>query len=442
VTDPLTEGFQQSHPRSAELNQRAKGFFAAQGATHFARVKSPFRPYIVRAAGSRKWDVDGNEYLDYVMGHGALVLGHGHPAVVAAIQRQAANGIHFGDNHPLELEWAERIRSLMPIAERVEYCASGQEANQMGIRIARAFTGRRKLLKFKHNYHGWADELCAEGSPGALADYVTVIPANDLGLVERHLASREFAVVLIEGAGGRVGGRVPTDPEFFRALPDLARRYGTVLLLDEVVTGFREAVGGWQSVVGMRPDLTTVGKATSGGLPCGVLLGSAEVMSVLSPTTSRDKLVVHGGTWNAVPVTCAAGIAACDLYRDGAPQRAARQAADLLRCEGNAMFDRLRVPARLYGRSVVHIYLGESDRVPADDTLPPTTDPAKLMAPDRVPLYQRLDLHLLARGVSTMRGEGLIVSAAHSSADIERTVGLLEQALVALRDEGSLDRAA
>ena len=143
MSDRLTDAFLASHARSAALNARAKGLFAAEGATHFARVRMPFRPYITHATGSRKWDVDGNQYIDYVMGHGALILGHSHPAVVEAIQRQAAQGVHFGDNHPLEVEWAERIRGLMPAAERVEFCASGQEANQMGIRIGRA--GRRSL---------------------------------------------------------------------------------------------------------------------------------------------------------------------------------------------------------------------------------------------------------------------------------------------------------
>src|SRR5688572_26469332 len=128
--DRLTETYLNTHRKSAERNARARGLFPAHGATHFARVRAPFRPYIVEAKGSRKWDIDGNEYVDYVMGHGALVLGHSHPAIVEAITRQAAKGIHFGDNHGLEIEWAERIQGLMPSAERIEFFASGQEANQ------------------------------------------------------------------------------------------------------------------------------------------------------------------------------------------------------------------------------------------------------------------------------------------------------------------------
>ncbi|MEO8451234.1 MAG: aminotransferase class III-fold pyridoxal phosphate-dependent enzyme [Gemmatimonadota bacterium] len=440
MADQLTESYIGSHPRSAALHAKARGLFAAQGATHFARVQTPFRPYISHASGSRKWDIDGNEYVDYVMGHGALVLGHSHPAVVAAVQEQAARGFHYGDSHPLEVEWAERIRALMPSAERIEFFASGQEANQMSLRIGRAFTGRKRLLKFKYNYHGWADELCAEGSAGALDDYVTVIPANDLVALEKELATRTYAVVLVEGGGGRVAGRIPTSVEFFQALPGIARTYGTVMVLDEVVTGFREAPGGWQSVVGITPDLTTIGKAASGGLPSGALVGRADLLSVLSPATPPNKLVVHGGTWNAVPLTCAAGIAACDLYVGGGPQRAAREMGNYLRHEANSMLRRSGVSARLYGRSVLHLYIGDLDREPADDTLPPTTEVTKLAAPQMIPIYKRLDLHLLQRGVASMRGEALVLSAAHTEADIDRTVLALEDAVRAMVEEGMIAR--
>lgn len=432
--DRLAEAYLAARPRSAELAGLARGYFAAQGATHFARVRWPFRPYITRALGARKWDVDGHEYLDYVMGHGSLVLGHSHPAVVEAIQRQAASGVHFGDNHPLEIEWAERIRGLMPAAERIEYFASGQEANQMALRVARAATGRRRLLKFEHNYHGWADELAPKGSPGALDDMVTVIPANDVGLVERELASREFAAVLIEGGGARLSGRIPTTVEFFQALPRVAAEFGTVMVLDEVVTGFREAPGGWQSVVGIRPDLTTIGKAASGGLPSGLLLGRADLMACLSPESPPGKAVAHGGTWNAVPLTCAAGIAACELYRDGAPQRAANEMAAALRDQANELFRRRGLPARLYGRSVTHIYVGPIERE-TDGGAPPTSDPATLAGSKTKSVYQRLDLHLLHRGISCIRGEGLVMSAAHTTVDIEQTATALADSVAALVEE-------
>jgi glutamate-1-semialdehyde 2,1-aminomutase len=434
--EPIAVAYLRTRPRAAELHARAKELFAAQGATHFARVRTPTRPYITHAMGSRKWDVDGHEYIDYVLGHGSLILGHSHPAVVEAVQRQAAKGLHFGDNHAQEIEWAELIRRMMPSAERIEFFASGQEANQMGLRVARAATGRKRLLKFRYNYHGWADELGAEGSPGALDDQVTVLPANDLELVERELASQAFAVVLIEGGGGRLAGRVPIDPDFYRALPAIAAKYGTLFLLDEVVTGFREATGGWQSVVNIKPDLTTVGKAASGGLPAGVLLGRADLMACLSPESPPNRVIAHGGTWNAVPLTCAAGVAACELYRDGSHQQTAARSGAILRRRGNEIFRRRGLPARLYGRSVVHIYLGGVER--EDDDHPPTADPKKLIDPAMVPTYKRLDLHLLQRGVASVRGEALILSSAHTAGDLDHTVAALEASVDAMIAEGSL----
>jgi glutamate-1-semialdehyde 2,1-aminomutase len=267
AADRLAADYESARPDSAAWHERAADFFAAGGATHFTRIGAPFRPYISRASGSRKWDLDGNEYVDYVMGHGALILGHGHPAVVEAIRDQAGRGIHYGDNHVLEVEWAERIRGLMPAAERIELFACGQEANVMAIRLARVFTGRRRVLRFARNYHGWLDELTAPGSAGAITDLVTVIPANDLAALERELATREYALVMAEGGGGYLSGRVPTSVEFFRALPELARRYGTVFLLDEVGTDpedytstrqcltVEEKGGRTESGVWMRPAL-------------------------------------------------------------------------------------------------------------------------------------------------------------------------------------------
>lgn len=307
----------------------------------------------------------------------------------------------------------------------------------MAVRIARAMTGRRKLLKFQHNYHGWADELAAKGSPGALDDMVTVIPVDDPELVAHHLASHDFAAVLIESGGGRVSGRVPTSVGFFRALPEICRRFGTVLILDEVVTGFREAPGGWQSVVGMTPDLTTIGKAASGGLAAGAVFGRADLMATFSPATPADRRVVHGGTWNAVPISCAAGIAACDLYLDGAPQRTARERADQFVRDANQMFRRIGAPARCYGRSIVHLYLGPIAPERAEIAGAPAAT-AQLMDPANAPIHQQLDLEMLERGVATMRGEVFCFSTAHSEADVALTVTALEGAVAALMDNGVL----
>lgn len=438
TVENLVEEYKRTHPGSQNLHEQAMKTFAANGATHTNRILDPFRPYITRAKGSRKWDVDGNEYIDYVMGHGALILGHGNPVVVQAVQQQMAKGVHYGENHQLEVEWAKLIKSMMPMAERVEFFSCGQEANMMAIRLARIFTGRRKVLRFEENFHGWADELVREDSAGMVADEVTVIPFNDPDRVEEELAKREYAVLLTEAGGGHLAGQVPIDIDFARALPDLARKYDTIWVLDEVVTGFREAPGGWQSTVGVRPDMTVLGKCVAGGLPAGAVVGRADIMEAFNPKTPLERRVAHSGTWNANPLICSAGVAACKLYQSGEPQKKARQIADYLRQKGNRLLQDRNISGRLYGRSIVHFYLGLIDYEPPDDTMPPTRDIKKIMNPPGAAMWARLGLHLLQRDIATFDGRCFILSAAHTGEDIDQTIGALGDSLDAMIAEGTL----
>jgi len=417
-------------PKSQKLHERAKEVFAADGATHFSRLLEPFRPYITHARGSRKWDVDGNEYIDYVLGHGALILGHSHPEVVRAVQEQVAKGVHYGENHELEIEWAELIKSMMPAMARVEFFSCGQEANMMAIRLARVFTGRRKILRFEENFHGWADEVAAPGTPGIVADEVKVIPGSDLNLVEKELARREYAIIMIEGGGAHMAGQIPWEAGFVRALPDLARTYGTLCLIDEVVTGFRDAPGGWQSTIGVTPDLTTLGKTVGGGLGAGALGGRADIMDILKPKAPPQVFLRHSGTWNANPLTAAAGVAACRLYVGGEVQRKVNQLGAYLREKGNLALRERGISGRLYGRSIVHLYLGSIDYEPPDDTLPPTRDVKKIMTGAQT--KQRLCLHLLNRGVATMGGRFFIMSAVHTQDDIDETIKAFGDSLDAM----------
>ncbi len=436
----LIEEYVRAHPGSQKLHDRAVKHFTANGATHFARIIDPFRPYFTRAKGSRKWDVDGNEYIDYIMGHGALILGHSHPAIVEAVQKQMARGVHFGESHELEVELAELIQGMMPMAERVAFFSCGQEANMMAIRLGRVFTGRSKVLRFEEHFHGWADELIHEGSAGTSAQEVTVIPSNDLNRVEAELSTGEYAVLLTEGGGAFMNGRVPIDLDLVRALPDLTRKHGTVWVLDEVVTGFRDAPGGWQSVVGVRPDLTTLGKCVGGGLPIGAVVGRTDIMEAFNPTIPSERRVVHSGTWNANPLVCSAGTAACKLYQDGEPQRKARERADYLRKEGNKVLKERGISGRLYSRTMVHLYLGPLEFEPSDDTLPPTKDIKKIMNPAMLPVYSRLCLHLIQRGIAAFDRGLFVLSASHTREDIDQTVQAFSDSLDAMIAEGTLEK--
>ena len=437
--DILASEYARTHPQSTELHNRALHSFPAAGATHMARVLDPFRPFVTHAVGSRKWDVDGNEYVDYTTGHGALILGHSHPSVVSAVQEQMAKGVHYGESHEFEVQWAELIRKMMPVAERIEFCACGQEANMMAVRLARLHTGRRKVLRFRENYHGWADELVAYGSPGAVADEVTVIPFNDLEAVEAALATREYAILFSEGGGAHMGGQVPINLDFLKALPALAREHGTLFCVDEVVTGFRDSTGGWQELVGVTPDLSTIGKCAGGGLPVGAVLGSRDILAPLEPATPTNKRVIHAGTWNANPLVAAAGVASCSLYLDGTPQAKAKESARRFRDEGNHVLRKLGISGRFYSRSIVHFYLGQLEFEPADlDWSAPTTDMTRILNPAVLPIRSRLCLHLLQRGIATFDGGIYIFSAAHTDEDVRETIAALDDSLQAMIGEGSL----
>jgi len=435
----IVEEYIRTHPGSQRLHERAKKFFTINGATHANRLLDPFRPYVTHAKGSRKWDVDGNEYIDYVMGHGALILGHCHPDMVRAVEEQMAKGVHYGESHELEIEWAELVKSMMPSAERVEFCACGQEANMLAIRIARMFTGRRKVLRFEENFHGWANELIALESPGIVADEVKVIPGHDLNQVEAELATKEYAILMTEGGGAHMGGQVPWDADFVRGLPGLTQKYGTVWLIDEVVTGFRDSPRGWQGTIGVTPDITTLGKCVTGGLTGGAVVGRSDIFDVLKPKAPPQPSHRRSGTWNANPLTAAAGVAACKLYRDGKVQKKVNQLGAYLREKGNSVLKERRINGRLYGRSIVHFYLGPIDYEPSDDRLPPTRDVRKLIG--AAPTKARLCLHLLHRGVATLGARMFILSTAHTEADIEHTVKVFGNSLDAMIAEGMVTSA-
>ena len=236
-----------------------------------------------------------------------------------------------------------------------------------------------------------------------------------------------------------MAGQIPWDTDFVRALSGLTRTYGTLLLIDEVVTGFRDSTGGWQSTVGVTPDLTSLGKTIGGGLGAGALGGRADVMDVLNPQATIRRNLYHSGTWNANPLTAAAGVAACSLYRSGDVQRRANLLAADLRQKINLVLAERGIEGRLYGRSIIWLYFGPIDHEPADDTLPPTRDVGRLLGGDRA--KARLCLHLLQHGISTMGARFFILSAAHTEEDIEQTVKAFTGSLDAMRAEGSLPAA-
>ena len=307
---------------STSLQARAEKLFPGG-------VNSPVRafravggepPIIARAKGSKLWDADGNEYVDYVGSWGPMILGHAHPEVVAAVQRAAQNGTSFGASTTDELELAELVIEAFPSIQMMRFVSSGTEATMSAIRLARAFTGRKYIVKFEGCYHGHADSLLVKagsgvatlgipGSAGVLeeqAKFTLALPFNSIEAIEQAFANYEnqIAAVIIEPVVGNMGC-VPPREGYLQTLREITRRASSLMIFDEVMTGFRVAFGGAQQLYGVTPDLTTLGKIVGGGLPVGAYGGRAEIMQMVAPLGP----MYQAGTLSGNPLAMAAGIA-------------------------------------------------------------------------------------------------------------------------------------
>jgi glutamate-1-semialdehyde 2,1-aminomutase len=444
----LADLYREKYPQSAELYQRAKSIFPS-GVTHDGRYLEPFPVFIDHAAGSTKYSVEGHPIVDYWMGHGALILGHSHPAVVAAVAEQMPKGTHYSANHALEIEWGERIRKLVPSCERVRFTNSGTEATLMALRISRLITGRKKVVKFIGHFHGWHDFLIpASAAPydtgdwsmpgiteGVLGDMIA-IPPNDLKLVEQTLIEQQPACLIIEGTGGH-WGTAPVSGEFLKGLRELTRKHGVVFIMDEVITGFRVHPGGSQGHYGITPDLTTMAKIVAGGLPGGALGGRADLMEAIAFDNRHGKKMKHPGTYNGNPLSAAAGCAALDIVATGEPSRQANEIARRLRLRLNGLFDEKNVDWIAYGQfSTIRILPGyNGPRPTSDDFIPYGNDYLKLDIEPPRKFTHAFRTALLLGGVDWF-GWGGLTSTAHSADDVATTVAAFDQAIDLLRGEG------
>lgn len=431
-------------PGSQAVHQRAKALLP-DGITHVGRYLEPHPIYVERAAGSRKWDVDGNEYVDYLGGHGALILGHNHPAVLDAVAAQLGKGVHYGACHSLEVEWARLIQQLFPSAERVRFTVTGTEATHLALRVSRAFTGRSKIIRFAGHFHGWHDHVSFSpgGGPGILAGIVedTLIAApNDVPQVERWLASCDDIAAIILEPTGATFGQIPTTGETLRSLRELTKSYRVLLIFDEVISGFRCALGGAQQFYGVRPDLTTLAKILAGGYPGAALAGRADVLQLLDYRHENGGLqtppVSHQGTYNAEPISAAAGIATInELLHTGAIERATRTAG-AIRDGINAVIRRRGLHWCAYGQfSDFHLYRGEAS---PEDIYAGRVAWQELKGGIPLEIVNRIRAGFLLHGVDIASWPGGLVSATHNEEDVARTVKAFESTFDMLAKEGAL----
>jgi len=414
------------------------------GISHENRVAKPFPIYVDNAGGSKKYDISGKEYIDYAMGSASLMLGHAHPDIVEAIREQAGKGTFYADNHPLEVEWAELIKDMVPSADQVRFVGSGTEATLLAIRIGRGHSGRPKLIRFQGHFHGWHDyvalgmtapydEIATKGVLEAAIEATVVCPADANAVEEAIKNDPEIGSIICEVSGAN-WGCVPLKEGFLEDLRRIADENGIVLIFDEVITGFRWSPGGVQETSGVTPDLTTMAKIVTGGMPGGAVGGKKEFIGLLDPALGDDS-VFHRGTFNGNPVAAASGVAALKIIKTGAPQKHADAIAAKIRGGMQKVLDEHQVDGFAYGESsTFHLYIGKDSREAWESR---DINRLKSNPKDLVLYYQNA---LRERGVDFMSNLGGVTSSAHTDEDVDRTLEVFESVIEDLIQLGKIGR--
>ncbi len=393
-------------------------------------------PFIVRGQGSRIFDADGNEFIDYVCSWGPLILGHSHPQVVDALKRAVERGTTFGASTELEITLAKMISAAIPSIEMIRFVSSGTEATMSALRLARAFTDRDKIVKFAGGYHGHADGLLVKAgsglatlslpnSPGVPASYAQntlVAPYNNTEAITQLFEHypKEIAAIIVEPLAANMGV-VPPQPGFLDGLRRLTNKYGTLLVFDEVITGFRAAYGGAQTIYGITPDLTCLGKIIGGGLPVGAYGGKREIMEMMAPVGP----VYQAGTLSGNPLAMTAGIETLKiLSQPGVYERLEKASSRLEEGIAKAIAaSNFRLNISRF-TSLLTIFFTNNQVLDYDSVSGADTA-----------LFGRFFHQLLAQGIywPPSQFEAAFISLAHSDEDIQATVEIIEKALSGLQ---------
>ena len=405
---------------SRTLYNRAKKVLPA-GVSYGIRYFEPYPFYTAKAHGSKLWDVDGNEYIDFWLGHAALILGHSPKEIVKVVQKQLENGTHYGTSHELEIALAEQVVKMVPSAEMVRFTNSGTEANMYATRLARAFMGRDTIAKFEGGWHGGYDALhvgvkqpfdlpeSAGLTRGALQDTV-LLPFNDLEGVERRLKNKHPASIVIEPVLG-AGGAVPAEKEFLKGLREFCDRRDILLIFDEVITGFRLAPGGGQQFYGVNADITVLGKILGGGFPVGAFCGSKKIMERIDNIAyKRPHYSFHGGTFTGNPMTMTAGLTTLKILEDG-------RITSRLNRQGDEIMERLRRIFEKHNIDAQVIGLGSLFNV--HFTKEAIRDAVAVFRADKKRLLE-YNLSLITNGIFFLPTHCGALSTAHSEADLQK----------------------
>ena len=439
----ILEDYIARHPGSAQRYSGATQLLPG-GVTHDNRYAEPFPLYITHGVGPRKWDVDGNEYIDYVSGHGALILGHSHPAIANAVAEQMGRGTHLGACTDEELRWGRAIQALMPSVERVRFHSSGTEATLMAMRLARAYTGKNKVIKLQDHFHGWHDyamagsDRSAPGIPVETFASMVIVPPGDLAAVEDALnRDSDIAALILEPTGAHYG-QLPFDvPTYLKGLRELTTQHGVVLIFDEVVTGFRAAPGGAQERYGVAPDLTTMAKIVAGALPGGAVGGKGEIVDMIAhrgdPEWDNQRRVYHPGTFNANPLSAVAGATCLEIIASQPINQQADAMAARLKRGLNDIFGRMEIPGHAHGiASMIHVVLDDCD---CDREICAMSH-RQIKQATASPAVTAFKRGLLNHGVDIMGRDAFLVSATHTESDIDQTLDAVERTLELVREEG------
>jgi glutamate-1-semialdehyde 2,1-aminomutase len=430
--------------RSQQLFERAEQSLV-EGVNSPSRGKATYSPgpvFLERGNGSRVWDADGNQYVDFMMSFGALIHGHAHPKLTAVVSEAMAEGSHFAAATSAEVEAAERFCRMVPSAEVVRFTNTGSEATMLALRLARAHTGRTKFLKFEGHYHGWYDPFLlnahghppaqlgspenpsripdSQGIPPSTFDDVVLAPWNDVAVLERVMQKhgRELAAVITEPIMANMGC-IPPREGYLRRLRELTRDYDVLLIFDEVVTGFRYAPGGCQEYYGIQPDLSTFGKALGAGFPVGAVAGPR---SILDRMRWSDHMVLHYGTFNGHRLTMKVIAASLDLLSADGTYRKLHGVGDAAIRGLREVFRHRKVKAIVQGFGpMFQIYFTDRDAIHDYRDYCSYADTAR---------YSRFVHRLLERGIYMTPSNGLhwIISTAHTEADVAALVEAADQA--------------